>query len=133
MLSTVSMTARSGLPSRLKSPLTAACGALPSAALVADQKPWSQRRGRTLSEMSTWFSAHAGATTSGLPSPLKSAIARLMGCPEAMLTTSGWKVPLPLPTRTPMVFSVSSATTRSSRPSPSMSTAAMAAGPTPTG
>src|SRR4029079_1140027 len=67
-------------------------------------------------------------TMSGLPSPLRSAIATDHGIEPAATPVAPWNVPSPLPSSTARLLEPESATARSSLPSPLRSATATDAG-----
>src|SRR6266702_1857452 len=118
-------TARSSLPSPLKSPTVTPAGPLPTVKLGAGMKvPLPLPSSTEAVPESTLETAR-----SGLPSPLKSPTATSPGWVPTGKVFGAWKVPSPLPSNTQAVQSPKLTTARSGFPSPLKSATAMPEGP----
>src|SRR5262245_10063895 len=87
--------ARSGLPSRLKSPTATDCGHVPTPKLVAAPKPPVPLPSST----DTLAESTLAVTRSGLPSRLKSPTATDCGSAPTAKLVAAPKPPVPLPNR----------------------------------
>ena len=128
------MTARSGLPSPLRSPIATDTGLAPTGTLMAEPKmaepkPLLPLLSSTDTVPENWFAT----ARSGLPSPLRSPIATDTGPESTGIWGVRMKPPLPLPSSTDTVPEVWLATTRSGLPSPLRSPIATDTGRRPTG
>src|SRR5260370_12611199 len=95
-------TARSGRPSRLKSPTAMDQAKFPAAKLRGARKLPSPLPKNTQTSSESWLAT----ARSSRPSPLKSATATPIGVFPAAKFCAGWKVPSPLPKSTEPVLEV---------------------------
>ena len=127
------LTARSGLPSPLKSATVTSSGLVPAVRFTAGPKVPSPLPKSTLAPLAPapWTSVLVTARSS-LPSRLKSASARPKGLSATVTFWAGAKVPSPLPNSTLTVLVLMVARSKSGLPSPLTSPTAEPSGGLPT-